>query len=291
MHLFPESELIITADKRVYHLNIKPEHLANNIILVGDPGRVKEVSKHFDSITHIEQNREFIIHTGNIGKTQISCVATGIGTDNIDIVLNELDACVNIDLETRKEKTIKTSLNLIRIGTTGSLQPELEVDMWVSSAYVIGLDGLLNYYKYNKSIEQMDMIEDFIWKTGYPYTLSKPYVFKATEFLIDLFSEKCKKGITLTAPGFYAPQGRKLRYELLYPELIDNYSNYSYNGLNTTNLEMETSALYGLGHLLGHNVCTVCAVVANRINKTFSKDGHKSVEGLIKFVLEKISVN
>lgn len=289
MQTFPESELIITPERSVYHLNLRSEQLANDVILVGDPGRVKEVSKHFDHIEHEMQNREFIIHTGRIGNKRISCVATGIGTDNIDIVLNELDACVNIDLDTRREKTEKTTLNLVRIGTTGSLQADLDIDQWVASAYVIGLDGLLNYYKYNKSIEQMDLIEDFIWRTGYPYTLAKPYVFKASGQLLDLFTEKCRAGITLTAPGFYAPQGRKLRYELLYPELIDNYSQFSYNGYNTTNLEMETSALYGLGHLLGHNVCTVCAVVANRVNKTFSKDGHKAVEGLITFVLDKIA--
>jgi uridine phosphorylase len=177
----------------------------------------------------------------------------------------------------------------VRIGTTGSLQADLHVDQYVASAYVIGLDGLLNYYKYNKTIEQMDLIEEFIWRTGYPHILAKPYVFRASDHLLQLFSEKCRPGITLTAPGFYAPQGRKLRYELLYPELIDNYSRFKYAGLSTTNLEMETSALYGLGSLLEHQVCTVCAVVANRINKTFSRDGHKAVEGLITFVLEQLA--
>lgn len=289
MSQFPESELIITPAGAVYHLNLRPEDIGDTVLLVGDPGRVQEVSKFFDNVDFRVQHREFITHTGTIGKHRISCVATGIGTDNIDIVLNELDAVVNIDLKTRQEKPVKKSLNLIRIGTTGSLQESLDVDQWVASAYVIGLDGLLNYYKYNKTIEQMDLIEEFIWQTGYPYTLAKPYVFRATDSLLQCMKEGCHAGITLTAPGFYAPQGRKLRYDLLYPELIDNYSKFRYAGLQTTNLEMETSALYGLGSLLGHNVCTVCAVVANRMKKTFSKDGHKAVEGLIKFVLEQLT--
>jgi len=286
---FKESELIITSRGSVYHMDLKPENVGDYVILVGDPDRVKEVSKHFDHIEFKTQNREFITHTGTIGKKKITCVSTGIGTDNIDIVLNELDAAVNINLDTREENAEKRVLNLIRIGTTGSLQPTLEVDQYIASAYVIGLDGLLNYYKYNKSIEQMDLIDQFIWQTGYPYIFAKPYVFKGSESLLKIMREKCEVGITITAPGFYAPQGRRLRYELQNPELIDNYTKFRYGSFKATNLEMEASALYGLGSLLGHNVCTVCAVVANRVNKTFSKDGHAAVEGLIKFVLEGIN--
>lgn len=286
---FKESELIINQRGGVYHLNLRPEELADTVILVGDPGRVAEVSRHFDQLDVRTGNREFITHTGYIGKKRLSCISTGIGTDNIDIVLNELDAVVNIDLSSRTEKPQKKSLNLIRLGTTGALQADIEVDSFIASAYVIGLDGLMNYYKYHKSIEQMDMIEDFTWQTGYPHLLSKPYVFKGSEKLLKLFkTDNCHHGITLTAPGFYAPQGRKLRYELLYPDLIDNFSKFRYKDYYTTNLEMETSALYGLGTLLGHQICTVCAVVANRINRTFSPDGHKAVEELIKFALQKI---
>lgn len=285
---FKESELIITPAGAVYHLNLKPENVGDYVILVGDPDRVKDVSKHFDSIEFRTQNREFITHTGFIGSKKISCISTGIGCDNIDIVINELDAAVNIDLATRTEKTEKKSLSLIRIGTTGSLQASLDVDQYVMSHYVIGLDGLLNYYKYNKSIEQMDIIDQFIWQTGYPYIFAKPYVFKGTERLLKMLSEKCTRGITITAPGFYAPQGRQLRYDMVNPELIDNYTKFRYGLFKATNLEMEASALYGLGSILGHEVCTVCAVVANRVNKTFSKDGHAAVEGLIKFVLESI---
>jgi uridine phosphorylase len=259
------------------------------VILVGDPERVKEVSKHFESIEFKTQNREFITHTGKLGNKRISCISTGIGTDNIDIVLNELDAAVNINLDSREENSQKKSLNLIRIGTTGSLQSTLEVDQYIASEFVIGLDGLLNYYKYNKSIEQMDVIDQFIWQTGYPYVFAKPYVFKASEKLLNMMKAKCHTGITITAPGFYAPQGRQLRYELMNPELIDNYTKFRYGSLKATNLEMEASALYGLGTMLGHQVCTVCAVVANRVNKTFSKDGHAAVDGLIKFVLESIA--
>jgi len=286
---FKDSELIITPRGSVYHLDLKPENVGDYVILVGDPDRVKEVSRHFDSIEFKTQNREFITHTGTIGDKRITCLSTGIGTDNIDIVLNELDAAVNIDLGSREEKPEKRKLNLIRIGTTGSIQPNLDVDDYVASAFVIGLDGLMNYYKYNKSIEQMDLIDQFIWQTGYPYIFAKPYVFKASEILLKMMRDKCHLGITITAPGFYAPQGRQLRYELMNPELIDNYTKFRYGAYRATNLEMEASALYGLGTILGHNVCTVCAVVANRVNKTFSKDGHATVEGLIKFVLESVT--
>lgn len=286
---FKDSELIITSRGSVYHMDLKPENVGDYIILVGDPDRVKEVSKYFDSIEFKTQNREFITHTGRLGNKKISCISTGIGTDNIDIVLNELDAAVNIDLQTREEKSEKRKLNIIRIGTTGSIQPTLDVDEYVASAYVIGLDGLLNYYKYSKSIEQMDLIDQFIWQTGYPYIFAKPYVFKASESLLRMMKDKCQTGITITAPGFYAPQGRQLRYELMSPELINNYTKFRYGSYKATNLEMEASALYGLGTVLEHHVCTVCAVVANRITKTFSKDGHAAVDGLIKFVLEGIS--
>lgn len=286
---FKESELIITPRGSVYHIDLRPENLGDYVILVGDPDRVKEVSKHFESIEFKTQNREFITHTGKLGNKRVSCISTGIGTDNIDIVLNELDAAVNINLDSREENSQKKSLNLIRIGTTGSLQSTLEVDQYIASEFVIGLDGLLNYYKYNKSIEQMDVIDQFIWQTGYPYVFAKPYVFKASEKLLNMMKAKCHTGITITAPGFYAPQGRQLRYELMNPELIDNYTKFRYGSLKATNLEMEASALYGLGTMLGHQVCTVCAVVANRVNKTFSKDGHAAVDGLIKFVLESIA--
>jgi len=286
---YKESELIINPDGAVYHLNLQAKPVGDYVILVGDPDRVKEVSKHFDSIEYRIQNREFITHTGFIANKKITCISTGIGTDNIDIVLNELDAAVNINLSSREENIEKRSLNLIRIGTTGSLQSSLDVDEYVASQYVIGLDGLMNYYKYNKSIEQMDIIDQFIWQTGYPYIFAKPYVFKGSDKLLKLVKERCTLGITITAPGFYAPQGRQLRYEMVNPELIDNYTKFRYGAFKATNLEMEASALYGLGSLLGHEVCTVCAVVANRVEKTFSKNGHAAVEGLIKFVLESIS--
>lgn len=286
---FRESELIITPRGSVYHLDLKSENVGDYVILVGDPDRVKEVSKHFDAIEFKTQNREFITHTGKLGNKRVTVVSTGIGVDNIDIVLNELDAAVNIDLSSREVKAEKRVLNLIRIGTTGSIQPDLEVDEYIASAYVIGLDGLLNYYKYNKSIEQMDVIDQFIWQTGYPYIFAKPYVFKADEGLLRMMKEKCHTGITITAPGFYAPQGRQLRYDLMNPELIDNYTKFRYGSFKATNLEMEASAIYGLGSMLGHKCCTVCAVVANRVNKTFSKDGHAAVDGLIKFVLQSIA--
>jgi len=289
--LYPESELILNERKAVYHLNLRPEEIADTILLVGDPGRVQDVSRHFDRIECKRSNREFITHTGYIGKKRISCLSTGIGPDNIDIVINELDALASINLDTRQENEEKKSLSLIRIGTTGSLQPDIHVDEFVVSAYAIGLDGVMNFYKYHKSIEQMDFIENFTWQTGYPHILAKPYVFKANDNLVQIFAENCHHGITLTAPGFYAPQGRKLRFELAYPELINNFTRFQYNNFSITNLEMETSALYGLSSLLGHQACTICVAVANRIHQTFSSDSHKSVEKLIAFVLKRISAH
>lgn len=288
--MYKDSELIVNStNNSIYHLDIREQDLGDYVILVGDPDRVKEVSKHFDSIDFKTQNREFVTHSGKIGKHKISCISTGIGCDNIDIVLNEIDAVANINFLTKEDNSERKRLKIIRIGTTGSLQSDIDVDSYVASAYAIGLDGLLNYYKYRKSIEQMDLIDQFIWQTGYPYILAKPYVFKSSDQLLNMFKEKVHVGITLTAPGFYAPQGRVLRYELANPELIENYGKFKYNGLRATNLEMECSGIYGLGTLLGHDVLTICAVVANRATKTFSSNGHQAVEGLIKFVIEKIA--
>lgn len=286
---FRESELILNPDGSVYHLKLLPEQLADTIILVGDPGRVKNVSAHFDTLDIMVENREFITHTGMVGNRRISCVSTGIGCDNVDIVLNELDALANIDFTTRNGKKEHKSLRIVRIGTTGSLQPDLEVDTWVASAGVFGLDGLMNYYRHEKTEEMQTLVSSFISQTRYPDTLARPYYFPATEELLSLFRPECTEGITLTAPGFYAPQGRVLRYDLEFADLMDRMSKFDHNGRKITNFEMETSGIYGLGTLLGHQVCSVCAVVANRQKRTFSTDPYKTVEALIKFVLDRVT--
>ncbi|MBW7935914.1 MAG: nucleoside phosphorylase [Flavobacteriales bacterium] len=283
---YPESELILNERKAIYHLNLRHEELSDTVLLVGDPGRVEEVSRHFDRIEFKISHREFITHTGYIGKKRISCLSTGIGPDNIDIVLNELDALASINFDTRENLEKKRTLSLIRVGTTGSLQQDIDVDRFIVSAFAIGLDGLLNFYKYNKSNEQMNIIEDFTWQTNYPHILAKPYVFKSSTTLLKLFSKHTFQGITLTAPGFYAPQGRKLRYDLAYPDLINNYTKFRYKDYQITNLEMETSGLYGLSSILGHEACTICVAVANRVKQTFTTNSQKAVESLISYVLE-----
>lgn len=288
-YIFPESELIITPEGAIYHLNIRPEELADTVILVGDPERVPEVSKYFDAVDVKVQKREFTTHTGRVGNKRISCVATGIGCDNIDIVLNELDALVNIDFATRAEKAEKKSLNLLRIGTTGSLHKDLPLDSWVTSAFAVGLDGLLNHYEHESNEKEVALLASFLETTNYPEEFARPYVRQASENLLDKMSQKCTKGITLTAPGFYAPQGRKLRYNIKYNDIIERFQSVTFDGLNVTNLEMECSGIYGLGKMLGHNVTTVCTVVAQRVEKTFSRNAAQSIDNLIQFVVEKLS--
>jgi uridine phosphorylase len=282
------SELIINSDGSVYHLALRPEQLADTVILVGDPDRVARVSAHFDRIEHKVQNREFVTHTGWIGSKRISCLSHGIGCDNIDIVLNEIDALAAINLKERVNLDHPRSLDLIRIGTSGALSPDVPVDSWVVSNWAIGLDGLLNYYPYAKSAEQMNMEALFIENTGYPSELCRPYAFKADEGFAQLFANKCIPGITLTAPGFYAPQGRVLRWGAKHTDLIQRFEQFCNAGLSVTNFEMETSAIYGMAHLGGHRACTVCGIIANRYNKTYSESPADTVDKLIKFVLEKV---
>lgn len=285
---YAPSELILNDDGSVYHLRLKPEDLADTVILVGDPDRVAEVSKYFDKIEIKTHCREFVTHTGRIGNKRITCISHGIGCDNIDIVLNELDALASIDLKQRVNLENPRKLELIRIGTTGSLREELPVDSWVASSWAIGLDGLLNYYPYEPEPVQRDMVEAFIKHTGMHADLARPYAFKATESLVSKFTDRCTLGITLTAPGFYAPQGRILRQGVRFPELTDKYSTFSFGEHVVTNFEMESSAIYGLGTLAGHSVTTVCAVVANRLRKEYSSNARAAVDGLIKFVLERL---
>lgn len=281
MHKIESSELIINNRGAIYHLDLRPEELAQTVITVGDPGRVAQVSKHFDSIEHKQQHREFITHTGYIGKKRISVISTGIGPDNIDIVMNELDALVNIDLEERVIKKDLTSLTVIRLGTSGSLQGDIPVDSFVAGTHGLGIDNLLNYYKHNNNDEEKILLQQFAAHTQLDNNFSHPYIASASAAIIKHFVDGFHHGITVTCPGFYGPQGRVLRLGLTNPQLVDRLTQFYYGNHRITNFEMETSAIYGLGKLLGHQCLSVNVIVANRVNKTFTKDGTAAVEGLI----------
>lgn len=285
----PESELIINDRGAIYHLNLRPEELAPTVITVGDPDRVKEVSKHFDQVEVERQHREFVTHTGFLGNKRISVVSTGIGPDNIDIVLNELDALVNIDFENRTIKPALTSLNIIRVGTCGSLQAEIPVDSVVATTHAIGIDNLLNYYRHDNNEEENELLQQFIQHTKIDQHFSRPYIMAGGSSLLMHFVEGFHHGITVTCPGFYGPQGRVLRLGLHYPNFIDLLTSFSYGLHKIANFEMETSAIYGLGKLLGHQCISISAVVANRIDHSFSNDGKKAVEQAIQKVLGIIS--
>ncbi|WP_018614926.1 nucleoside phosphorylase [Segetibacter koreensis] len=284
-----ESELIINSRGAIYHLNVRPEEIAHTVITVGDPARVVEVSKYFDSIECKCQHREFITHTGNIGNKRISVVSTGIGPDNIDIVLNELDALVNIDFDTRIIKQNLTHLTIIRLGTAGSLQADIPVDSVVASTHGLGIDNLLNYYRHDNNDEEMQIIQQFVAHTQISSNFSHPYISTAAGGILKHFVNGFYHGITITCPGFYGPQGRVLRLGLTNPDLIDRLSGFTFGQHRITNFEMETSAIYGLGKLLGHQCLSLSAIVANRINKEFSKDGNAAVENMIKKALNIIS--
>ena len=286
MKSIQDTELIITKDKKIYHLNIDKNQIADNIILVGDQDRVSQISKHFDSIEHKIQHREFVTHTGIYKGKKISVISTGIGCDNIDIVVNELDAVVNIDFETRTINSEKKSLNLIRLGTSGSLQKEISVDSFLISEYAIGFDGLAHFHENTDCIEN-DMSKDFIKHSDWPQKLPEPYIVKASENLLQNF-DGFNRGITATASGFYAPQGRELRIKSSIPNMHKSLNTFNYHGHKITNFEMESSALYYLGQSLGHNTLTICAIIGNRINKTQSEDYKSTVEKLITEVLDRI---
>ncbi len=281
MNRIAESELIINDRGAVYHLDVRPEELAHTIITVGDPDRVATVSKHFDRIEVKRQHREFVTHTGYIGNKRISCVATGIGPDNIDIVLNELDALVNIDFENRIEKVVKTCLQIIRLGTSGSLQEQIPVDSLVVSSHAIGMDNLLHYYRQQNNDEEIALLQAYIAHTQLNGNIH-PYINAASMQLQKHFVDGYHHGITVTCPGFYGPQGRILRLGLANPDLIDQLTSFRLGQHFISNFEMETSAIYGLGKLLGHQYLSISAIVANRIAKQFSKDGATLVENMIK---------
>ncbi|RYD77876.1 MAG: phosphorylase [Sphingobacteriales bacterium] len=285
MNRIPESELILDKRGAIYHLGIMPEEIADTILLVGDPDRVKKVSKHFDRIEYELQHREFITHTGFIGSKRISVLSTGIGPDNIDIAINELDALANIDFESRTIKPKLKSLNLIRLGTSGALQENIAVDSFVAGTHGLGFDNVMHFYKKQNTSIELELIEAFKHHTGLTEGNVLPYIFEGSQRLLDIFSEKYTKGITIGCPGFFGPQGRILRLELAYPGLIDKLSSFKYYTNYVSNFEMESSAIYGLGRLMGHECISLNVIVANRVAQKFSKDSNAAVEKLIKHSL------
>ena len=286
--MIQSSELILNPDGSVYHLNLLPEHIAHDIIFVGDQNRVEKITQFFDSIEFSTQKREFKTQTGFLKGKRITVMSTGIGPDNIDIVMNELDALVNIDLKTRTPKEKLTSLNIIRIGTSGSLQADIPVDSFVMAQFGLGLDNMLRSYLID-DISEIKMEDAFIKHTNWDLKKGRPYVISCSEKLEKrLESNRIFKGITGTAGGFYGPQGRVLRLDIQDESLNSKMDSFNYNGTRMTNLEMETAAIYGLGKLLGHHCLSLNAIIANRASGTFSEDPYKAVDELIAYALGKL---
>lgn len=287
----PESELIINPDGSIYHIQLQPHQVADTIITVGDPDRVAQVSKHFDAIQHKVQHREFVTHTGVLNNKRLTVISTGIGTDNIDIVLNELDALVNIDFNTRTVKDALTSLQIIRLGTSGAVSEDVPMDSIIMSEVAIGMDGLMNFYSLENSIWETVYLEAFISHIKPFFKEVRPYIASADVALIERFEKNFAKGTTVTACGFYGPQGRSLRTSNEFPNLIEILHQFRHKHFRITNLEMESAAIYGLGKMLGHQCLSVNAILANRITQAFSTNPKKVVEKMIEDALEIITTN
>jgi len=290
MPILAEPDLIVNADGSVYHLCLKPEQLADTVIVAGDPDRISEISDHFDSVECRIHNREFNSHTGVYKGKRITALSTGIGTDNIDIVMHELDALANFDLKGRVPKEKRKSLDVIRIGTSGSIQADVPVDSFGLSTHALGLDNLMYFYKNTPSIIDEELTEAFRKQVDWHPGLSRPYIVKGSERLVNIFAPFAVRGITATAPGFYGPQGRFLRLDLTDPDMIRKLQSFSHKGHRVVNFEMETSALYGLGALMGHNMVTICALIANRAKGDYNADHKAVVRELIELVLNQIAV-
>jgi len=283
------SELIINSDGSIFHLHLKPGQIADHVILVGDPGRVEVIASFFSNIEFKVSNREFVTVTGTYRKSRITVLSTGIGTDNIDIVINELDALVNVDFETREVKAEKRKLNIIRIGTSGGLQPFLDVNSFVISRKAIGFDGLLNFYAERNTVADLDFETKFKNHVDWNPLLTSPYVVDASPELFDKINgSNFTSGVTISAPGFYGPQGRVLRLPIIDPEINSKIESFSYADSKITNYEMECSAIYGLAALLGHRALTVCLIIANRLSKQANGDYHTMMKKLIQLVLDKL---
>lgn len=289
MRKIASSELIINGDGSVFHLHLRPGQVAQTIILVGDPGRVEAVAAYFDAVESRSANREFVSVTGSYKGKIMTVLSTGIGTDNIDIVVTELDALFNIDFETREEKEHKTSLTLLRLGTSGALQPDIAIGDFVFAQTSVGFDGLLNFYKGRNRVCELAMEQVFMAHTGWSELLPKPYFVNADEGLRKLFADATTEGITISAPGFYAPQGRWVRLEPADPELNAKIESFGYNGRKITNFEMESSALAGLSRLMGHRAATICTIIAQRVERGMNTDYKPFVDKMIKMSLDKLA--
>lgn len=284
------SELIINPDGSIFHLHLKPEHVADTVLLVGDPGRVDMIAKFFDIIEYEIQNREFKTITGWYKGRHLSVIATGIGTDNIDIVVNELDALVNIDLKKREVIDTKTSLNLIRIGTSGSLQAEIPLNSYVISEKSVGFDGMLNFYEGRNTVADLDFEKALMNHTNWNELLAKPYVIDASEqLLMELSGENTINGVNISANGFYGPQGRVLRLPLADAALNDKIESFEFEGKKITNYEMESSAIYGLSKLMGHEALTICLIIANRVTLEANENYHPHMEKLVEYILDRLA--
>lgn len=291
MSSIKSSELITNEDGSIFHLHLLPEDIANDIILVGDPGRVDTIASHFERIELKKSSREFCTVTGSYKGHRLSVISTGIGPDNIDIVINELDALANINLQTKEIKTEKRSLNIVRIGTSGSVQADIPVDSFVISEKSLGCDGVLRFYEGNEKICDRDFEEAFINHCQWTKDAARPYIVSASDTLVKrLHTEgKTTKGVTLTAVGFYGPQGRVLRLPLAMPGINDRITAFRYNGYKVTNYEMESAAITGLCNLLGHHAATICLIIANRMTGDASADYHGYMSKLILYTLEQLA--
>lgn len=284
-----ESELIINSDGSIFHLHIRPEQLARNVILVGDPGRVAMFKPYFQTLECEGASREFVWATGVYNNSRITVLSTGIGTDNIDIVMTELDALANIDFATREVKPEHTTLNVVRLGTCGALQPEIPLGAFILSHISIGFDGLMNWYANREEVTNIDMEQAFMKHMNWPKDLPTPYFVSASQKLIDLFADSTVRGMTISSPGFYGPQGRVVRQGLAMPNMLEDIESFRYESRKITNFEMEGSAIAGIAGHLGHEAITVCCAIAHRYLKDANTDYKPRVAQLVKLVLDKIS--
>ena len=284
-----ESELILNPDGSIYHINLRPENLADKIILVGDPHRVPTVSSFFDTIEFKTEKREIVTHTGTFEGERFTVISTGMGPDNIDIVLTELDAVANVDFEKREPRSQHRPLTLVRMGTSGSFQADIPVDSFVAALYTIGFDNLMHSYQTPENFFETDIENAFIQHTQWNPNMGRPYVIKTNEALVNsMLGDNTRVGFTATAGGFYGPQGREIRLQARDRQLNDKITAFRYNDLRITNMEMETSAIYGLSNLLGHRACSMNCIVANRETGEFSQDSYKSVKKMIEYSLYKM---
>lgn len=286
---FAESELIINSDGSIFHLHLTPEQLADKVILVGDPGRVKLVSSHFQTVESEVENREFHSVTGEYNGKRMTVISTGIGCDNIDIVLNELDALANIDFKTRTVKDHLRSLTIVRVGTCGGLQPNTPTGTFIASVKSIGFDGLLNFYAGRDKASDLDFEREFKRQVNWNEKIGNPYVATSNQALLDRVAQKdMVRGVTIACGGFFGPQGRELRLPLADPNLNEKIEKFEYQGLKITNFEMESSAVEGLSQLMGHQALTCCMVIANRLAHKANAGYKNSIDGLVKLVLDRI---